>query len=133
MDPVRALALAIADEPDVQLAVLFGSAARGEAHRGSDLDLAVVGPTGPARLSALAVTLSRKTGRTVDVASLEAAPPLLRFEIARTGEVLLERGAHLWSDVKAHAFIDWWDWAPYARRFAEAAANRLHPMNDDGP
>jgi len=133
MDPVRALALAVADQPDVQLAVLFGSAGRGALHRHSDLDLAVLGPATVERLATLAVTLSRRTGRQVDLTSLETAPPLLRFEIARTGEVLLERRAYLWADVKARALIDWWDWAPLARRFAHRAATRLHAAGADGP
>ena len=132
MDPVSALALAIADEPDVHLAVLFGSGAPGVLLPDSDLDLGVKGPMSSDRLSALAVALSRRAGRQVDLASLDDAPPLLRFEIARSGMVLLERGPHLFVDFKARAFVDWWEWAPYARRFASAAAARLKATNDRG-
>lgn len=127
------IAAALAHEADVQLAVVFGSAARGAMHQRSDIDVAVIGPTSPARLAALAAGLSRCAGRQVDLTSIEAAPPLLRFEIARHGEVLVERRAHLWADFKARALIDWWDWAPHARRFAHSAATRLHAARADGP
>jgi hypothetical protein len=61
----------------------------------------------------------------VDLVLLDTAPPLLRFEIARGGVLLLERSPGLWSDFRARAMVDWWDWAPMARRFAAAAMTRL--------
>jgi hypothetical protein len=47
--------------------------------------------------------------------------------------VLLEREPHLWTDFKARAMVDWWDWAPLARRLAESAATRLRSQIDHGP
>jgi predicted nucleotidyltransferase len=111
-------------DPDAQLAVVFGSAARGTPTRRSDLDVGVLGVPA-ARLPALAVRLSRAAGREVDLAALETAPPLLRIEIARDGVLLMERVAGLWSDFRARAMVDWWDWAPFARRFGAAAMARL--------
>lgn len=103
------------------LAVVFGSSARGTASGSSDLDIGVVGVT-PSRLPARAVTLSRLAGRDVDLIQLEAAPPLLRFEIARDGVLLAERTEGLWPAFQARAMVDW---APSARRLAEAAMSRL--------
>ena len=120
METLRAVQLALRADPDVTLAVVFGSSARGAAARSSDLDIGVAGVT-PSRLPALAVTLSRLAGREVDLIQLEAAPPLLRFEIARDGVLLAERTEGLWPAFQARAMVDWWDWAPSARRFAEAA------------
>jgi predicted nucleotidyltransferase len=117
-----ALRQAIAGRTDVHLAVLFGSAARGSG--GRDVDVGVLGPVSGA-LSALQVTLERATGRAVDLIDLSAAPPLLRFEIARDGQILVERVPHAWSDFKARAMVDWWEWAPLARRIHRAAAARL--------
>jgi predicted nucleotidyltransferase len=111
-------------DPEVQLAVVFGSAARRRLTRRSDLDVGVLGVS-RSRLSALAVALSRIAGREVDLIPLDTAPPLLRFEIARDGVLLLERTGNLWSDFRARAMVDWWDWAPVARRFAAAAMTRL--------
>jgi len=129
---VRAIARVVADDPTVELAVLFGSTARGTATSSSDLDVGVMGPS-PERLPPLAVALSRAAGREVDLISLDTAPPLLRFEVAREGTALFERHPHRWSDFRARAMVDWWDWAPYARRFATAAARRLRSQVQDGP
>ncbi len=56
---------------------------------------------------------------------LEAAPPLLRFEIARGGKVLLERSPGLWTRFKARAMVDWWDWGPVARKMHAVYVRRL--------
>lgn len=111
-------------DPDVALAAAFGSAVRGAASPSSDLDIGVAGVP-PSRLPALAVTLSRLAECEVDLIQLETAPPLLRFEIARDGVLLAERTAGLWPAFQARAMVDWWEWAPTARRFAHAAFSRL--------
>ena len=123
---------ALEADPSVRLAVLFGSHARDSARTRSDLDIGVLGPE-PPRIAQLQVALARASGRVVDVIALEDAPPLLRFEIARDGLVLMKRTAHLWSDFKARAMVDWWDWAPTARRFHAAAAARLREQSTRGP
>ena len=132
MDSLRPLVDALTSESDVRLAVVFGSATKGGLQRHSDVDIAVMGVAEP-RLPRLAVALSRIAGREVDLIALETATPLLRFEIARDGEVLVERRPHLWSDVKAKAMVDWWDWAPLARRFGSAAKARLKAQAEHGP
>ena len=124
MDSRQNLVAALAADADVQLAVMFGSAARHTGHRRSDLDIGVSG-VAPHRLAALAVTLARVAGREVDLIALDTAPALLRFEIAREGAVLLARAPHLWPDFQAQAMVEWWDWAPLARRFTAAAMARL--------
>lgn len=115
---------ALHSDPDVRLAVVFGSSARREALPSSDLDIGVAGVPA-SRLPALAVTLSRLAGREVDLIQLEVAPPLLRFEIARDGVLLAERFEGLWPSFQARAMVDWWDWAPSARLLAAAAMSRL--------
>jgi predicted nucleotidyltransferase len=132
VDSLPDLSSALSAEPDVQLAVAFGSAARAALNRRSDLDVGVMGLRSTSRLAALAVTLARIAGRHVDLVQLETAPPLLRFEIARDGAVMLEREPYLWSDFKARAMVDWWEWAPFARRFADAAMARLQSQAGDG-
>ena len=122
---------ALETDESVVLAVLFGSGARNELRPTSDLDVGVLG-TVAGRLAALQVTLERATRRTVDLIALDTAPPLLRFEIARDGIVLVERTPHLWSDFKMHAMIDWWDWAPTARLFQQAAVARLRSGGSRG-
>jgi predicted nucleotidyltransferase len=123
---------ALTAEPKVRLAVLFGSEARGKADAASDLDVGVAGPDA-SELPALALRLERATGRPIDLVGLTTAPPLLRFEIARDGRVLVQQAPHLWSDFKSRAMVDWWDWAPIARRFHAAATARLRRQVTDGP
>lgn len=115
----------LADFPEVRLAVLFGSVAREEERPGSDLDLALLlDPESSTLRWEIEAALGRAAGREVDFVYMNEAPPLLRFEIARDGMVLLEHRPGDWTDFKAHAMIDWWDWAPTARRITETILRR---------
>lgn len=90
---VERLTRVLEQRSDVRLAVLFGSAATGTDRAESDVDVGILSsndPTG-ATATALTVALERVLGRTVDLVRLEAAPPLLRFQIAREGRVLVAR------------------------------------------
>jgi predicted nucleotidyltransferase len=117
--------------PGVRLAAAFGSVARGQAHTRSDVDLAVVlePDTAEQRLD-VAAALERGAGRPLDLIHLDAAPPLLRFEIARDGILLLERHPHEWADFRTRAMLDWWDWAPLSRMIGDAAIRRLREKVD---
>jgi predicted nucleotidyltransferase len=110
----------------IRLAVVFGSIARGRSRGDSDIDIGVLlDADSPDIAQALEVDLARALRRTVDLILLNTAPPLLRFEVARDGEVLAARRRDDWTDFKAQAMVDWWDWAPTARRMHAAAAARL--------
>jgi uncharacterized protein len=112
--------------PDVELAVLFGSAARDELRPASDVDLGLRLHCKDRRArDELLADLERLLHRTLDVVDLDDAPPQLRFEIARDGKLVVERAAGDWSAFRARAFVDWWDFAPIARRVNEAAVSRL--------
>ena len=119
--------------PAVRLAVLFGSAATHAERPGSDLDVGLSLDRHAERSTALAVALERAAGRPVDLIWLDQAPPLLRFEIARDGVLLVERVPHLWADFRAHAMIDWWDWMPTARMMHRVSDARLKEEAARGP
>jgi predicted nucleotidyltransferase len=125
MSAVETLTRVLEEMPAVRLAVLFGSAARQTDRPDSDIDLAVLVEGEADTHSTLAVTLERAVGRPVDLVWLDSAPPLLRFEIARDGLVLVARDDQVWVQFRAHAMIDWWDWAPTARMMHAVAAARL--------
>jgi predicted nucleotidyltransferase len=127
MSPLEKRLLEVLERfPDVELAVLFGSITRGQATSTSDVDIGIQREDKSLEaLRRLEAQLGRAAGREVDVVSLDDSPPLLRFEIARDGKLLLERRAHAWADFRARAMVDWWDWAPLARRIHRAAAARL--------
>jgi predicted nucleotidyltransferase len=84
----------LCERSEVRLAVVYGSVARGDDHRGSDVDLLVSFAGEEAHTAAcLAVALTEETGRRVQVVSLTAAQraPLLLFDILREGRVLVDR------------------------------------------
>ncbi|MFL6196590.1 MAG: type VII toxin-antitoxin system MntA family adenylyltransferase antitoxin [Thermoanaerobaculia bacterium] len=133
MSLVERLRQSAASLPEVRLAVLFGSTARGQARKGSDVDLGVLlnPDTREARDKAQA-ELGRAAEREVDVVFLDEAPPLLRFEVSRDGELLLEREEGLWTGFKARAMVDWWDWAPTARKIHRTIIQHLRERVSGG-
>ena len=133
MIAVENLTRVLKEMSGVRLAVLFGSTARRTEGSDSDIDIGV-SMEGRADLPlTLRVALERAAGRPVDLVWLDGAPPLLRFEIARDGLVLFAREAHTWAEFRAHAMIDWWDWAPTARMMHEVMAARLREEAARGP
>jgi len=133
MDLLESLRLRAASIPEVRLAVLYGSVARGTATRRSDVDLgiSVVPDTSAIRRRAEA-ELRKAAERSVHVVFLEEAPPLLRFEISKDGVLLFQKEDHLWTDFKAKAMVDWWDWAPIAKQIEGAAIRRLREKVQHG-
>lgn len=98
----------------VQYALVFGSRARGSAHRGSDLDVAVGLSERPdvREIGDLIGRLESASGETVDLVLLDEAPPGLAFRIFRDGEVLFERDQRAFADRKARAILDYLDFKP---------------------
>jgi predicted nucleotidyltransferase len=126
VSPIDAIRSVLNATAGIRLAVLFGSAARHGAERAHDLDVGVcLTESAACSVATLAVALERAAGRRVDLAVLDAAPPLLRFEVARDGMVLVEGADHAWADFRARAMIDWWDWAPTARLMHRVMAERV--------
>ena len=121
-DQVRSL---LGLTPGVALAVVFGSMARPGSPNARDLDIAVLTDADLELPPLLGVAIERAARRVVDLVHLNTAPPLLRFEIARDGVVVFERRSHTWADFRRRAMVDWWDWAPLARRMHGAAAASL--------
>ncbi len=89
-------------QPNVRLAVLFGSVSRGEERRDSDLDVLVrfAEPSVHA-LSLLTGRLEEETGRAIQVVELESAvsSPLLLADVLRDGRVLVDRDGE-WQRLK---------------------------------
>jgi predicted nucleotidyltransferase len=86
---------ALRTERNVRLAVIFGSAARGNAGKDSDVDVMVaLAEERPMYLAHLSVRLSRALGRNVDVLSLGhvlAHDPALLEAVLRDGRPVLDR------------------------------------------
>ena len=112
--------------PEIRLAVLFGSMARGEGRPSSDVDIGLILEPYSAEVRfRVDARLGRAAGREVDTVLLDDAPPLLRFEVSRDGILLFEREEGLWTAFQAKAMVDWWDWAPTARKIQKAIIEGL--------
>lgn len=95
---LRALRAALRTEPNVRLAVLFGSTATGSDDERSDVDvLVVLRNPGVARLAELAERLSRRIGREMQLVRLSEAEtsPVLMVDVIDHGRVLIDRDG-LW-------------------------------------
>lgn len=126
MDVVDRLREILSPFPSIHLAVLFGSLARDQVRRWSDIDLGVVLDTDDREVRLdIEVEVGRGLSRDVDLVDLRRAGPLLRFEVARDGIPVVEREPDTWSRFKSRAMVDWWDWAPTARFLHRAAVARL--------
>jgi predicted nucleotidyltransferase len=78
--PEQSLLQALESWPGVRLAVLFGSAARGQSGPGSDLDVGVLLERGMESAAALEVALARATGRRLDLGPEVAAARVARAQ-----------------------------------------------------
>jgi predicted nucleotidyltransferase len=93
---LRTLRATLRTEPNVRLAVMIGSAARGRLRADSDIDLLVaLADDDRRRVDALRGRLERAAGRPVDLVSLAsaAARPLLFHDALTEGRVLVDREA----------------------------------------
>jgi predicted nucleotidyltransferase len=96
---------ALRTEPNVSIAVVFGSVARGDDRSGSDVDL-LVGLRDPGLRNRVALMerLRERTGLPLEVVVLEDAlrRPSLMVEILRDGRVLIDRDKR-WRTLRAQA------------------------------
>ena len=127
---LRALRAALRTEPNVRLAVLFGSTATGSDHQRSDVDvLVVLHDPGVGRLADLAERLSRRIGREVQLVRLSDArsSPVLMVDVIERGRVLVDRD-DLWSGLREVAAR----WRRLARRVERSspAAIDEHDLDD---
>jgi predicted nucleotidyltransferase len=118
-----ALTRALADVGDgIELAVAFGSVARGEADVGSDVDLAVRGAVDRATLAAV---LSRALGCEVDVVDLDTPDLVLLSEIIRDGRCVAERSEGSYARFRSSALATLETDLPLIQRQQEAFLRRL--------
>jgi predicted nucleotidyltransferase len=104
-DLLGALREGLRTEPNVRLAVLFGSTARGDDYEGSDVDILVkLHDPHVFRVADLSAKLTTLINRGVQIVRLEQArrtPPFL-LRIVQEGRVLVDRDAE-WVKMRSHA------------------------------
>lgn len=113
----QVLLSALAGQPDIKLALLFGSLATDKGHAGSDLDLAVDAGrclTAGEKM-ALIAALAEKTGRPIDLVDIHAAGEPLLGQILRHGKRLLGSDTRYAKLLYKH-LLDQADFLPYHNR-----------------
>ena len=99
----------------LQLLVLFGSRARGEATAGSDWDLGYLGEPSLDRDGLLADLVASAGTEAIDLVDLDRAGGLVRFRAARDAVVLFETGAGTFARFWFDAVSYWCDMGPIIR------------------
>ena len=101
---------------DIDLLVLFGSRAKGQASEASDWDLAVLlhpNQDEPLRIFALDPVLANLLGCSsdaIDVVDLDHSSYLLQRVVAEEGALLFERRPGLFLNFTSRAIRQWADW-----------------------
>jgi predicted nucleotidyltransferase len=120
----RSLAAVLEREgPALCCAYLFGSRARGDGRRDSDVDVAVLFATDPPRtLAGLHLDLADRLsaaigGRPVDLVVLNRAPVDLIHRVLRDGLLLLERDRSARIRFEVRARNEYFDLLPHLRRY----------------
>lgn len=125
--------------PDVRLAYLFGSRARGSARTDSDFDIALLIDEDAARQERGSVVrrLAGRLGRVVssallDVVILNDAPPLLRHRVLRDGVLLIARSEEERVRFAVKAIRDYQDEQVRREQATRARIQRLKRGDEDG-
>lgn len=122
---LRRLAAVAAVAPGLELLVLHGSRARGEAHSASDWDLAYLADASFDPAALVARLVAAVGSERVDLADLSRASGLLRYRCSRDGVIVYERDAGAFERFQLRAIAFWLDMAPIVRAELEAQLERL--------
>ena len=126
--PHAAIVDALADVPHVAFALVFGSCARGTAHAGSDIDVALDfgrgRRPGAYEIGAIVSRLEEATGQNVDVVVLDDAPPGLAYRVFRDGVTVLVRDRSALVERKARTILEYLDFRPVEEALSRAVLAR---------
>ena len=114
-------------QPDIELALVFGSFAQGRQRSASDIDVAIAArePVGPRRRLALSDAIASAAGRPVDLVDLHRAGPLVLTQALTRGKRILKRD----SNVLARLLVKMWylnaDLMPLVRMIQDTRRKRF--------
>ncbi|MGH8604901.1 MAG: type VII toxin-antitoxin system MntA family adenylyltransferase antitoxin [Gammaproteobacteria bacterium] len=111
----------LAAHPVVKLGILFGSCARGEQRRHSDLDLAVAGEKALELEQRIRVMeeLAMATASPIDLVDLQTAGvPILRQALI-TGKLVYCKDHRLYAEIIKRMLFEEADFMPYRRRILQ--------------
>jgi predicted nucleotidyltransferase len=102
--------------PGLQVLLVFGSRARGDAHAGSDWDIGYLADTGFDAADLLARIVEGVGSDRVDLVNLAHASALLRQRAAQDGRVMFEARPRLAEQFRLDALQFWCEVGPLLRR-----------------
>lgn len=110
----------LAQHTDIELAIVFGSVARGEARRDSDIDIAIrkAMPLSTDEKMQLIAELAAATGRPVDLIDLRAVGEPLLGQILKHGQMIRGNAADRADLMQRHVYA-MEDFMPYIERTLE--------------
>jgi predicted nucleotidyltransferase len=121
-----------AAQPDVLLAYVFGSQAKGKAHSCSDLDVAVLlageldGPTcTQRRLDIIGDLMGLCHTSDVDVVVLNNADLALRYQVVQYGRLAYEHDHAMAVEFRVRTLNLYLDFAPFLKRMEQAFYQRI--------
>jgi len=122
---------ALGNRQDVIAAYLFGSMAHGKAHALSDVDVAVLFTHGLDQVTIfqrtleIGTTLEQALCRPVDVVALNHAPTLLRFQVIKSGKLILERDRTQRCTFQMQTMSRYYDIRPYLQEQIRYTMQRI--------
>lgn len=123
---VQQVANTLAQHEEIQLAFVFGSAARGALRPDSDVDVAVLAarPLAPEARLALMAELSMALRREVDLVDLHDAWGLILRQVLTTGTLALKRSDAAHAALIKRMLLDQADMEPLRQRIIEKSLER---------
>ena len=121
------VAAALAADPDIRLAIAFGSVPRGQASFASDIDIAVWAASGAVdsdRRTELIRTVALSSGRPVDLIDLRVTGVPLMRSILVEGTVLVNRDPDLMAHLTSRMLADVEDFLPLRERLLSERRRR---------
>ena len=114
---VSQIVLALQSVASLELAVVFGSVALGEARMSSDLDVAVryAQPLDAQQKLTLIEALAEVSGRAVDLIDLRIVGPIVSRQALTSGKRIFGSD-EIWASQTARTLIDYADFAPLIER-----------------
>lgn len=114
---IEQVTAALANHQDIELAIVFGSVASGNARRDSDIDVAIQGAAilGADEKMRLVAELAAATGRPVDLIDLRTAGEPLLGQILKHGRMIRGDAADRAALMQRHVYA-MEDFMPYVER-----------------
>lgn len=117
---IQQVRAALAKHPEIELAIVFGSVARSEARRDSDIDVAIQlpAPLGVDEKMRVIADIAAMTGRPVDLIDLRTVGEPLLGQILKHGRQVRGEAVDLAPLMQRHVYA-MEDFMPYVERMLE--------------